>query len=207
MAEGTRGTHTSSRGTGRKRCRAASGGTALIALLPSLGQLTVRTPGRCRRCRWPWPGRSGGVGHRGGLGFAAEGERGIFPGAVAVPARDVDDHDLAGLDLSEQDLLRQLVFDLALNGASQRSGTEHGVEATLGQQLLGLLGDLDSHVLVSHRRLDPGDHQVDHLHDLFGRELVEHHDVVDAVEELGAEVFLQFVVDLLLHPVVGGFGT
>jgi len=32
----------------------------LIALLASLGQLTVRTPGRCRRFRWPCRGRSGG---------------------------------------------------------------------------------------------------------------------------------------------------
>ena len=34
------------------------------------------------------------------------------------------------------------------------------------------------------------------------RELVEHDDVVDAVEELGAEVLLELVVDLVLHPLV-----
>jgi len=40
-----------------------------------------------------------------------------------------------GLELSEQDLLRQLVLDLALNGSAQRPGTEHRVETPLGQQL------------------------------------------------------------------------
>ena len=36
-----------------------------------------------------------------------------------------------------------------------------------------------------------GDHQVDDRDDLITGQLVEHDDVVDAVEELGAEVVLQ----------------
>ena len=49
---------------------------------------------------------------------------------------------------------------------------------------------------------DAADHQVDHLDDLVASQLVEDDDVVDAVEELRAEVLLQLVVDLLLHPLV-----
>ena len=56
--------------------------------------------------------------------------------------------------------------------------------------------------LLAQLRLHPGDHQVDHRDDLLLGELVEHDDVVDAVEELGAEVLLQLVVDLVLHPLV-----
>jgi effector-binding domain-containing protein len=41
------------------------------------------------------------------------------------------------------------------------------------------------------------DHQVDDLDDLVLGQLVEHDDVVDAVEELGPEVLLELVVDLV----------
>jgi hypothetical protein len=64
-------------------------------------------------------------------------------------------------------------------------------------------GQLEGHVLVLQLRLDAGDHQVHHRDDLLFRQLVEHDDVVDAVEELRPEVLLQLVVDALLHPVVG----
>ena len=36
---------------------------------------------------------------------------------------------------------------------------------------------------------------------------MEHHDVVDAVEELRAEVRLEFVVDFRLHPLIRGLGV
>src|SRR5947207_2855347 len=68
-----------------------------------------------------------GVRDLGRLALTAEGEAGVlalvafFPG----PALDVDQDDLAGLDLAEEDLLRQLVLDLALDGPAQRPGTEH----------------------------------------------------------------------------------
>jgi hypothetical protein len=61
---------------------------------------------------------------------------------------------------------------------------------------------LDAHVLVAQALVELGDHQVDDLDDLLLRQLVEHDDVVDAVEELGAEVLLELVVDLGLHPLV-----
>ena len=49
--------------------------------------------------------------------------------------------------------------------------------------------------------------QVDHFEHLAAGELVEHDDLVDAVEELGPEVLLQRIVDLLLHALVAHRGV
>ena len=49
--------------------------------------------------------------------------------------------------------------------------------------------------------VQPADHQVHDLEDLGLLQLVEHDDVVDAVQELGPEVLLEFLADLRLHPV------
>src|SRR5262245_65474512 len=62
------------------------------------------------------------VRHHLGLGHALEGELAFLTLPVGV-----DHDDLAGLDLTEQDLLRQLVLDLALDGPAQRPGAEHRV--------------------------------------------------------------------------------
>jgi len=48
----------------------------------------------------------------------------------------------------------------------------------------------------------PLDQQVDDLGDLFLGQLVEHDDLVDAVQELGPEAALQVLVHLLLHLLV-----
>src|SRR5689334_1943814 len=84
-----------------------------------------------------------GVRHRDDrLRLTAEGEPGLVVGGpralggVRVHTLDVHDHDLAALDLAEEDLLRQLVLDLALDGPAQRPGTQHGVEAPPGEQRL-----------------------------------------------------------------------
>ena len=45
-----------------------------------------------------------------------------------APAFAVNHDDLPRLDLTEQDFLGQLIFDLALDGATQRTGTEYRVE-------------------------------------------------------------------------------
>src|SRR6186713_566389 len=58
------------------------------------------------------------------------------PRSVRVHVLDVHDHDLAALDLAEEDLLRQLVLDLALDGPAQRPGALHGVEPAPCEQRL-----------------------------------------------------------------------
>ena len=69
-------------------------------------------------------------------------------------ALDVDQHDLAGADLAVEHLLGEHVLDLALDRAAQRPGAQDRVEAPLGQQVLGRLGQLDPHVAVAHPQLD-----------------------------------------------------
>src|SRR5690606_3229611 len=73
----------------------------------------------------------------GELGLRREGEAGVLAGPFAVPALDVDHHVLARADLAEQDLLRELILDLALDGATQRPRAQHRIESALGQQALG----------------------------------------------------------------------
>ena len=61
---------------------------------------------------------------------------------------------------------------------------------------------LDRHVAVEQALAEALGEQVDDLHQLLLRQLREHDDVVDAVEELGLEVPLQLFLDLALHAVV-----
>ena len=95
-----------------------------------------------------------------------------------------------------------MILDLALDGATQRTGTENRVEAAVGEQVARLVGQLDVHVALGQRLADAADQQVDHLDDFVLGQLVEDDDVVDTVEELRAEVLLQLVVDAVLHALV-----
>src|ERR1700694_1742820 len=179
----------------RKRAVTAEGNRPL-SLSPLFG-------GRGRTCR---AGRAGlgqiRLRRLGRLGRADEREHRVLAAAFAVPVVDIDGDQLAGSNLLEEDLLRERVLDLALDGAPQRTRTQHRVETALVQQGLGLVAQLHGHVLALELLFHPGDHQVDHPDDLVASQLVEDDDVVDAVEELRPEVLLQLVVDLLLHPLV-----
>ena len=103
------------------------------------------------------------------------------------------------MDVAEQDLLGEDVLDVALDGATQRTGTENRVETTLGDQRLRSSGEFDPHVAIAQTVLDFTHHQVDDVLDILAGQLVEHHDLVHAVQELGTEVLLQLVRDLGLH--------
>src|SRR5699024_8242891 len=123
---------------------------------------------------------------------------------LAALALDVDLDGLTPSDLLELDLPRQSVLDLELAGPAQRSGTQHSIVAALGEQVLRRIRDLDLHALVGKTAIEALEEEVDDLDDLFHAQLREHDRVIDAVEELGAEVLLELLVDLLLHPVVVG---
>src|SRR6478736_5400330 len=131
------------------------------------------------------------------VGHVGEGERLRLALALGV---DLD--VLAGREVPEQDPLRQGVLDLALDGAAQRTRTEHGAVALLGEQVLGGLRELHAHVLVLEPLVELGDLEVDDLDDLVAAQVREDDGVVDTVEELGPEVLLELVGDLGLHPLV-----
>ena len=85
---------------------------------------------------------------------------------------------------------------------TQRTSAELRVVTLLGQEVLGGLGELDAEALALELTGETLGHQVDHLHDLALGELVEDDDLVDAVQELRAEVRLERVHDLVLHALV-----
>src|SRR5699024_3605 len=96
------------------------------------------------------------IRHLDGLGLTAEGEvRLVVLLGLLVPALDVDNDDLARIDTPEKDLFRELVLDLTLDRATQRTGTQHRVEATLGKQPLRLRSELQLHVLGLELILHP----------------------------------------------------
>src|SRR5699024_3735221 len=90
----------------------------------------------------------------------AEGEGclGVVLG-LAIPAFDIDGDDFAGANFAVEDLLRELVFNLTLDGTTQRTCTQYWVEAALCQQVLGLLGQLDAHVALSQLNLNTATRQ------------------------------------------------
>src|SRR5690606_20122782 len=81
---------------------------------------------------------------RGDLALVQAAERELPEEPLAL---GVDLDGLTRLELAVEDLLRQDVLDLPLDGAAQRPGTEDGVVATLGEQLLGRVGEPDRHAL------------------------------------------------------------
>src|SRR5215213_9477574 len=93
-----------------------------------------------------------GVGDGDRLRLTAEGE--LLRRALGVV--DVHHDDLTSGQLAVEDLLRQRVLDLALDGPAQRPGTQHRVEPAGGEQLLRRRRDLERHVLVRQLTLDAG---------------------------------------------------
>ena len=61
---------------------------------------------------------------------------------------DVDEDDLAGAELLEQQPLGERVLDQALDGPAQRPGAQLRVVALVGEEVLGLLGELEAQALA-----------------------------------------------------------
>src|SRR4051794_35316285 len=112
------------------------------------------------------PGRPTGAGdldrgrvrNRGWLDLAAERE--LLPvlqlrlGADLGNRLGVHDHDLSGLEVAVEDLLREHVFDVTLDRATQRPGSKHRVVALGSQQRLRCRCELETHVLVLQLRVN-----------------------------------------------------
>ena len=100
-------------------------------------------------------------------------------------------HGIALVPLARQQLLGERVLDEALDGAAQ-GACAVGKVRTLGDDLLDCgVGEDDVHAVgdqalaqVVHQQLGDGCQRL-------AGELLEHHDVIDAVQELGAEQALE----------------
>ena len=116
----------------------------------------------------------------------------------------IHNHALTVFEIAHQDLLGDGVLDVALNHAAQRTGTEQRVEALLREQVLGGVGEFERHMTVEQAVVELLDVQIHDLAHLRLGELLEDDDVVQTVQELRAELLLQFGADLVLHALVAG---
>src|SRR5665648_291564 len=98
-----------------------------------------------------------------------------------------------------EERLGYAVHDLALDDALERARTEHRIEPVERDALERGGRDLERD--LAHRRplADEPELDLDNLADLVERELVEEHDVVDTVQELGAERHAERRLDRLAH--------
>ena len=132
---------------------------------------------------WPWPcgllrPRLGDLGRR----------RGQLERRRVVLDADVD---LAAVrQLAEQQLLGERLLDLVLDQPRHRPRAHQLVVAALGQPGARVRIELDVHVLLGQLQLELEDELVDHPADRLGAEVVERHDRIEPVAELGREHLL-----------------
>src|SRR5215211_3243236 len=116
------------------------------------------------------------------------------------------DYDLGAVgNLAAQDHLAHGVFDHALQHALQGASPECGVVALVGELVEGLVGELDRYVALDELLAEAL--YLDDVAHVLALELVEDDDLVDPVEELGAEDLAQLARDPALHLLVGETGV
>src|SRR5699024_6116353 len=98
------------------------------------------------------------------------------------------DHDGVTVDdVTGQQRAGELVADLALDQATQRSGAEGRIVAFEGQPVLGPLSDLERDPTIGEPLGHVLDLQIDDRGEFVLVERIEEHDVIETVEELGLE--------------------
>ena len=135
-------------------------------------------------------------------GLAGEGE--LAQDALAF---GVNLNGLIVCKLTHEDLLGDGILNVPLYDAAQRPGTQKRIEALFGQQVLGLVGQVQGHVTLEETIVELGDVQIDDLTNLGFSQLLEDDDVIQAVQELGPELLLELAGHLVLHPLIGGLGV
>ena len=117
---------------------------------------------------------------------------------------------VAGLQLTIQHLFGHHVLHLVLEGAAQGTGAVAGIEAVLGQSGHGIVIRLEGDALGGHAAADGIQHPAGDAADVLLRQLVEHDDLVDTVQELGAEGLAQLrhngVLDACKPLLLGALG-
>src|ERR1035441_6823025 len=102
-------------------------------------------------------------------------------------------------DVPSNQGLRERIFDVALQGAAQRTGSVAAIyKGFVENPLLGLVGDRDGDRLLGQIGIQTLHHQLDDLDEIGVRQRLEEDHLVDAVEELGIEGLLDFLLDQFL---------
>jgi hypothetical protein len=94
----------------------------------------------------------------------------------------------------------QRVGDAMLDHALERAGAKGRVVALADEQFFGRVAQLDGDLAVAQQRAQPLQLNLDDLLQLLPAERVEDHDLVDAVEELRAEVAAQHLAHTRARP-------
>src|SRR5215203_2311756 len=110
-------------------------------------------------------------------------------------------------DLAAQDHLAHGVFDHALQHALQGARPEGGVVALFCELVQGLVSELDRHVALDELLAEALYLDLDDVAHVLALELVEDDDLVDPVEELGAEDLAQLARNPGFHLLVGETGV
>src|SRR2546428_3833832 len=110
-----------------------------------------------------------------------------------------DHFDLAELPEPPLDqLFGERVADVLLDAPAHRPGAVDGLVAFLYQPALDLVRHLEFDPAIGQALVQFPEEVIHDRHQVRLLERVEHHDLVDAVEELGAEGALEFAQDIFL---------
>src|SRR6218665_3584146 len=141
-----------------------------------------------------------------GLRIHADGNRDIplRCGDNKFAINNINVHMVTGVELALQDLFRQAVLHLVLHRAPQRPSAERRIESDVNEPFLRSLCQFNGHITVKHPVGQTLHKQINDLQQLGLGKLREDDDLINPVEELRLEVFLQLIVHLPAHEVVAG---
>ncbi len=128
----------------------------------------------------------------------------VFEGEALVVV-GVDGDGVAFAEISVQDFGCQRVFDFLLDDALEGPGAEDGVEAAVAEFGFGGVGEGEGHAAGGQAGCEMGELDIDDPAEILLGEGVEDHDLIDAVEEFGAEVIAQEIADLGFDFPIGVF--
>src|ERR1700733_7567215 len=115
----------------------------------------------------------------------------------AVP--DGDPEGCPGREGAAQDVRRQRILNLLLDGPLQRPGAVNRVETRLAQQVARTVFEHDVQIAFLQTLAQVHQLDVDDLADLLGAQRMEHDNVIDPVDELRSERLLHDFHDRGAH--------
>ena len=111
----------------------------------------------------------------------------------------IDLYPVAFFEFPSKNLNRQRILNQSLDGAFERAGAVNRVEAAVGDQRLGALGDFQRHFSAGEVPAQPLELDFDDRFDFFATEIVEDDRFVDPVQKFRLESIAQGGVDPPLH--------
>ena len=104
------------------------------------------------------------------------------------PGGDIHSHGIAGRELAGEHRLCERILEALLNGTLQWTCPVDRIESGLGEQRHRGIRYVEGKVLVGEAPGEPLELNPRNRLDLGSIEGVEHHDLVDSIDELGPEM-------------------